>query len=122
MYHGLADGTVIPQRTIDYLNEVEACLPAGQKAEDFVRLFLVPGMGHCIAGADGIAAFDALTALEQWTEQGTAPDSILGTRPDQFLFLGYNVTAAPPGAVSGVLYPYPKVGGQRVIRSGEGKC
>jgi feruloyl esterase len=106
MYHGLADGTVIPQRSIDYLNAVAACLPAGQAVDDFVRLFLVPGMSHCIAGADGIAAFDALTALEQWTETGTAPDAIVGTRPEQFLFLGYNVTAAPPAAFSSVLYPY----------------
>jgi len=111
MYHGLADGTVIPQRSIDYLNAVASSLPAGQTVDDFVRLFLVPGMSHCIAGADGIAAFDALSALEHWTEQGIAPDSILGTRPAQFLFLGYNVTAAPPGAVSSLLYPYPRVGG-----------
>ncbi len=105
MYHGLADGTVIPQRSIDYLGAVASCLPAGQKAEDFVRLFLVPGMSHCIAGADGVAAFDALTALEQWTEHGIAPDSMVGTRPEQFLFLGYNVTAAPPAPVSSLLYP-----------------
>jgi len=113
MYHGLADGTVIPQKSVDYLNAVPACLPAGQKVEDFVRLFVVPGMSHCIAGADGIAAFDALTALEQWTETGIAPDSILGTRPEQFLFLGYNVTSAPAGAVSSLLYPYPKIGGRK---------
>ena len=109
MYHGLADGTVIPQRSVDYLNAVASCLPAGQTADDFVRLFLVPGMSHCIAGADGVAAFDALTALEQWVEHGLAPDSILGTRPDEFLFLGYNVTAAPPAPVSAMLYPYPKI-------------
>jgi hypothetical protein len=119
MYHGLADGTVIPQRSIDYLDAVASCLPAGQKAEDFVRLFLVPGMSHCIAGADGVAAFDALSALEQWTEKGIAPDSILGTRPAQFLFLGYNVTAAPPAPVSSLLYPYPKIARRKpsVLRS-----
>jgi Tannase and feruloyl esterase len=114
MYHGLADGTVIPQRSIDYLGAVASGLPAGQKVEDFARLFLVPGMSHCIAGADGVAAFDALTALEQWTEEGIAPDSILGTRPEQFLFLGYNVTAAPPAPVSSLLFPYPKVGGRKL--------
>jgi hypothetical protein len=109
MYHGLADATVIPQKSIDYLGAVASCLPAGQKVEDFVRLFLVPGMSHCIAGADGVAAFDALSALEQWTEKGIAPASIAGTRPEQFLFLGYNVTAAPQGPVSSLLYPYPKI-------------
>jgi hypothetical protein len=118
MYHGLADGTVIPQKSIDYLGAVASCLPAGQKVEDFVRLFLVPGMSHCIAGTDGVAAFDALSALEQWTEKGVAPDSIVGTRPEQFLFLGYNVTAAPPAAVSSLLYPYPRIAGRKPFAEG----
>ncbi len=39
MYHGLADATVIPQRSIDYLDAVASRLPAGQKVEDFVRSF-----------------------------------------------------------------------------------
>jgi feruloyl esterase len=33
-------------------------------------------MSHCAGGA-GPATFDTLTALEQWVEQGIAPDQIL---------------------------------------------
>jgi feruloyl esterase len=36
---------------------------------------MVPGMQHCGGGA-GTATFDMLAALEQWVEQGKAPDSI----------------------------------------------
>jgi feruloyl esterase len=38
-----------------------------------VRLFMVPGMGHC-GGGPGTDRFDALSALEAWVEKGVAPD------------------------------------------------
>ena len=40
---------------------------------------MVPAMGHCGGGA-GTTTFDMLTALEQWVEQGKAPDSIPASR------------------------------------------
>jgi len=43
-----------------------------QQVEESVRLFFVPGMAHC-GGGEGPNTFDALTALEQWREQGKAP-------------------------------------------------
>jgi hypothetical protein len=42
--------------------------------DDFYRLFLVPGIGT------GCSTIDWLTALEDWMEDGIAPDSIIGTR------------------------------------------
>ncbi len=36
-----------------------------------------PGMNHC-QGGDGPDTFDMLGALEQWVEQGNAPDRIRG--------------------------------------------
>ena len=46
---------------------------------DFFRLFMVPGMGHC-RGGPGPDRFDALTALEQWVEQGVAPERIIASK------------------------------------------
>ncbi len=40
-----------------------------------IRLFMAPGMGHC-GGGEGPNTFDMLGALEQWVEQGRAPDRI----------------------------------------------
>jgi feruloyl esterase len=40
---------------------------------------MVPGMNHC-GGGDGTATFDMVTALEQWVEQGKAPDQIPASR------------------------------------------
>ena len=43
--------------------------------QDFFRLFLVPGMGHC-RGGPGYDTFDALGALEAWVEEGVAPGTL----------------------------------------------
>jgi feruloyl esterase len=45
---------------------------------DSYRLFMVPGMNHC-GGGDGPNTFDMLSALEQWKEQGKAPNQILAS-------------------------------------------
>lgn len=51
-------------------------------AEDFSRLFLVPGMHHCGGGA-GLVSFDALTPIVEWVENGKAPDQILASVPGE---------------------------------------
>ena len=48
------------------------------RIENSYRLFMAPGMGHC-RGGDGPNSFDMVTALEEWVEQGKAPDRILAT-------------------------------------------
>ena len=45
---------------------------------EFYRLFMVPGMQHC-AGGPGATSFNMLAALEQWVEQGVAPDRIIAS-------------------------------------------
>jgi len=77
IYQGWADPNVSPRSPLMYYDRVVKTI--GQKAvNDSIRLFYAPGMGHC-GGGEGPNTFDALTALEQWREQGTAPASILAT-------------------------------------------
>jgi feruloyl esterase len=52
------------------------------KNSDWMRLFLLPGVGHC-GGGTGPDQADYLTALEKWREGGTAPDQILASRNRQ---------------------------------------
>jgi feruloyl esterase len=47
----------------------------GGKAQNFARLFVVPGMNHC-NGGPATDQFDALSALVTWVEKGQAPDTI----------------------------------------------
>jgi feruloyl esterase len=77
MYHGWADGSVAPGTSINYYNSVVKALGASTAANS-VRLFMAPGMGHC-RGGYGPDTFDAMTALEQWVEQGRAPDQIVAS-------------------------------------------
>ena len=75
MYHGWADALIPSQNSIDYYNSVLKAMGGPKKANDFFRLFMVPGMGHCFGG-EGPSNVDWLGALEQWVEQGKAPDAI----------------------------------------------
>jgi feruloyl esterase len=45
---------------------------------DVVRLFHIPGMGHC-SGGPATDQFDMLSALVEWVERGKAPERIVAT-------------------------------------------
>ena len=78
MYHGWADPGPAPENTINYYNAVTKSL-GSTKQEDWIRLFLMPGMGHCSGGV-GPDQADFLGAMEAWKEKGTAPNQIIATR------------------------------------------
>jgi feruloyl esterase len=78
MYHGWADPAISAYGTIDYYNQVVAANGGKRVADEFVRLFLAPGMHHC-RGGPGPDDFDTLTALERWVEQGEAPAQLLAS-------------------------------------------
>jgi len=76
LYHGWADQQVAPGATVEfYSSMVDA---SGSASPTWVRLFMAPGMAHC-AGGEGPDTFDKLSALEQWVEQGKAPDQIVAS-------------------------------------------
>jgi len=94
LYHGWADPGVSPLETIDYYERVVAVVtgtevPAAgretpaffdriRQTEDFVRLFMVPGMDHCGNGP-GPNRFDAFGPLATWVEHGRAPGEIVAS-------------------------------------------
>lgn len=78
MFHGWNDQLIAPRNSLNYYKSVVAVL-GDKKTDDFLRLFMAPGMGHC-AGGPGPNTFDAVTALEQWVEQGNPPDQIIASR------------------------------------------
>ena len=78
MYHGWSDPGVPPLGTVNYFNRVTKTVGAA-KAEDNMRLFMVPGMGHC-RGGDGTDDFDMIKAMERWAEDGKGPSSIPASR------------------------------------------
>jgi feruloyl esterase len=78
MYHGWADPGVPPGGTVRYYDSVVNKVGSA-KAGEGMRLFMVPGMGHC-AGGDGTSTFDMVKAMEAWAEQGKAPQTIPASR------------------------------------------
>ena len=78
MYHGWVDAAIAPRNSINYYQAVREAMGGDGETESFLRLFMVPGMGHC-GGGPGPNSFDALGALEQWVENGKAPDLILAS-------------------------------------------
>jgi feruloyl esterase len=75
MYHGWADPGIAPQNSVNYFTSVEDTVGGKSKATDSIRLFMVPGMGHC-RGGDGTDNFDAIGTLATWVESNQAPDQI----------------------------------------------
>jgi len=76
LYHGWADQQVAPGSTVEFYEAVRALSADPEHADEWVRLFMAPGMAHC-GGGEGPDRFDTLTALEQWVERGQAPRQII---------------------------------------------
>src|SRR5262249_30302024 len=95
LWHGWADPGPAPQNTINYRKEVIKKL-GGAPQDDWMRPFLLAGVGHC-GGGTGPDQADFLGAMEQWKEGGVAPNTVLASR-----------RAGQP-EMSRPLCPYPQV-------------
>jgi feruloyl esterase len=85
VWHGWSDPLPNPVDTIDYYNRIRTGFGHSRrqadKTEEFVRLFLLPNVGHCGGAAPGGPnTWDPLTALEEWVEEGIAPEEIIASR------------------------------------------
>ncbi|HEV2962856.1 MAG TPA: tannase/feruloyl esterase family alpha/beta hydrolase [Candidatus Angelobacter sp.] len=92
IYHGWSDAAISPLNSIRYYNTVVDAMGA-QETNQFLRLFMAPGMQHC-AGGPGPNSFgqtgnpkaptdpqhNIFTALEQWVEKDLAPDRIVAAK------------------------------------------
>jgi feruloyl esterase len=97
IYHGWADQQVAPGSSIEFYKSVVRLNGDPAATSDWIRLFMVPGMGHC-GGGEGPDTFDKIGAIEQWVEQGKAPARIISAHK----------TAGKVDR-TGPLCPYPQV-------------
>jgi Tannase and feruloyl esterase len=114
IYHGWNDPAISPLNAVFYVGTVEGAMGA-QKAETFLRLYMVPGMEHCSGGpgASVLGQFGSATATEpkyglfdslvNWVEKGSPIENVIATKYD----------AGPDGAMKVTftrpLCAYPKV-------------
>jgi feruloyl esterase len=88
IYNGMADPVVPPARTIKWWNDAAASLGGQSSLAETARLYLIPGMGHCLGSgvpSEMGANFqstepssydstnDIITQLDTWVTQGTVP-------------------------------------------------
>jgi feruloyl esterase len=78
MYHGWNDQLIAPENSINYYSSVAKKLGGVSKIDQSMRLFMAPGMTHC-NGGEGPSSFDAVTLMEQWVEQGKAPEKMIAS-------------------------------------------
>ena len=82
LWHGQSDPLIYPGGTIDYFTRVQQQMGGRAKTDEFIRLFMAPGVGHCGGGA-GPAPVGQFDALVKWVEQGHAPETLTAVRRDQ---------------------------------------
>ncbi len=76
MYHGWSDQDIAPRASVNFYRRTLEMTSATKENANWVRLFMVPGMGHC-GGGEGPNTFDMMTALEPWVEHGTIPERVV---------------------------------------------
>ena len=123
-YHGLSDSGPPWPYTVEYFHKVaerfgwkhprfahETVGKGGDsddrfgQAGDFMKLYLVPNMGHC-GGNASTDQFDMLTPMVNWIENGIAPNTVVATGVNFSSTLGSLMGL--PTKRSRPLCPYPQ--------------
>ena len=116
VYQGWNDPIEPPAQITDYYQTVERLIGTRSATQGFFRLFMIPGMGHC-GGGEGAWLVDYLAYLDDWVEQGKAPDKLIGghvklpndpTKAQQLLRSLTFPLRASDLAFSRPVFPYPQ--------------
>ena len=76
LWTGWSDPAIPATGTIRYFEGVRAADP---EADDYVRLFMLPGVLHC-AGGPGPDFVDWIAAIQEWVEEDNAPERLTATK------------------------------------------
>ncbi|RSL78713.1 hypothetical protein CEP51_007950 [Fusarium floridanum] len=82
-WHGMADENVPPNGTVLYRTQVEDILGGNKLVNEWYRVFLAPGVGHCSSRNDyGPVPIDSFAALVDWVEKGVVPETLSAAYKD----------------------------------------
>ncbi|HSD38928.1 MAG TPA: tannase/feruloyl esterase family alpha/beta hydrolase [Rhodocyclaceae bacterium] len=96
LWHGWNDQHIPPRNTIDYYDAVRRSM-GEQRADKFVKLYLLPGVTHC-GGGEGPDTIELLQPLMAWVEGRVEPGKVITSK-----VVGGVVTRTRP------VFPYPAV-------------
>jgi feruloyl esterase len=97
MYHGWSDNSIAPQASVNFYTSALHATKPPANASTWLRLYMVPGMGHC-GGGEGPDTFDMMSAMDSWVDAGRLPQVIEASK-----ITAGKVTRTRP------LCPYPQV-------------
>lgn len=112
-YHGWSDQLIPPLGSINYYTRVSSVIGGPDRTNEFNRLYMIPGMGHC-AGVGSVgpnantntiplpAPNQFFSALVDWVEHRNAPEAL--------------VLKSANASVSQPVCPYP----QKAVYQGSG--
>jgi hypothetical protein len=96
VWHGWSDPLIMAEGSIDYYERVVDRMGGLKRTQEFARLFMAPGVGHC-AGGPGPQPQRPFDAVVNWVEKDIVPDTLPAARTVQ------GATQTRP------LCPYPAV-------------
>jgi feruloyl esterase len=110
-YHNLSDEALTPYMSFDRYKALAGMTGGYARLQRNVRLFPLPGTGHCGMSGVGPTNFDAIGALEAWVEQGKAPDSIYARQldPKHENLMAGRIDWSKPPLRSMPLCPFPRM-------------
>jgi hypothetical protein len=79
IWQGWSDVAVAPGAVLDYYSKLRKTV--GPQTDDFVRLYMLPGVSHC-GGGDGPDKTELVKTLMGWVEDGIAPGPLTATKRD----------------------------------------
>jgi feruloyl esterase len=74
--HGWADPAINPLATIAYYERIKT---PDARLRDYVRLFMMPGVLHCLGGP-GPDIVDWFAPIASWVEHGQAPERVVAQK------------------------------------------
>lgn len=81
LWHGGSDPSLSPQATTAFYQSVTQAVGGPAAADQFMRYYIAPGVGHCEGGA-GAGTSDLLAALDQWATKDVAPGTLAAQKLD----------------------------------------
>ncbi len=111
MWSGWNDFAIPAYEMIDYAETVERTMGGREQTQDFFRLFMLPGVSHCLFGP-GAYAFDHDRAIEAWVEDDRPPDRLIAHHIKPEAFKNYPTGLRFPLSPEDVkfsrpVYPFP---------------
>jgi hypothetical protein len=76
MWHGETDQLIPWRQSVHYYREAAQRFDGYRRLQSWFRFFLAPGVNHCGSGT-GPAPQNLFNVLEDWVENGVAPDAVL---------------------------------------------